>query len=108
MTLFSEGKLAHTLVYSVGKSSILKHTQLSLIHTLKLTRSLSITWGGEGVYIHFWHSYQVLLIVKDLYCSKELTLRPAIRARLYVHFDLTILPFSVPAVDLCFLHAYIS
>ena len=51
MTLFSEGKLAHALVYSVGKSSILKHTQLSLIHTPKLTRSLSITWGGEGVYI---------------------------------------------------------
>ena len=55
----TDGKLAHTLVYSVGKSSIFKHTQLSLIHTPKLTHTLSLTWGRKGgVYIHFWHSYQ--------------------------------------------------
>ena len=47
-------------------------------------------------------------------CSKRLVFalqnfspRPAIQARLYVHFNLTILPFSVPVIDHCFLHAYI-
>ena len=48
----TEGKLAHTLVYSVGKSFNLKHIQLSLIHTPTLSRSLSYLGQDRGfIYI---------------------------------------------------------
>ena len=54
----NRGVVKVSRVYSVGKSPIFKHTQLSLIHTRTYSLSLSLLGAGEGVYIHFCHSYQ--------------------------------------------------